>query len=234
MKRILLLFMVFVNIFLFMIVHVTYKEQETSDIYNLYHAYKNDHHKTVTFNNEFIDIDKNEFMEYLLDLVNKYDVTVMKNEFEYDAKTYKYYLFSNQNILEKLGLISDVSIDFSIFNDKYYTNNIKDLKGEHLYTLNRDSSFNIYPLNHLLNDEADYLGEYTFFTSDLDVLNGIISEITMNYSSYIEGFQEYSQDSLDLNKMLKEQLYYLIIFSMGFAVIIFLILISTSLKKMLY
>lgn len=228
MKKLFLLFLICTNLLIFFNVVEVHKEKTISDAYDLYNYDNNKYSEHVSFKNELIEVNDEEFIGYLDDLTKEYNVLISAHNADYKQGYLDYYISYPHSLKETLKLETDTDLVFDASQNNYYSNQSD---GIYFDTVNKDFKVHLYPLNKLLEIPNGYLTYYRIIADDEKILNLVKDDIINTYPEYISEFTQMENHVLNVSEALSKQLLIPITFSIVISSMIILIYMEKSSKK---
>lgn len=196
MRKILVLFVVLVNILGFQMIVNIYQEQDVSDAYHLY-GYKDG--KYVYHAEMKYDVDQAKLLACLHHLSQKYDCMIYQEEANDEEKRIRYDILYAHS-LKSLQLITNHHQVLS--GDHYYSN--QKGKGYYFYTLNKEYQVSLHHLTKLKGTQ------FTVVTQDFEVLKQIEETLSKRFPKQFLSFEKVTQEKyhgdLELRRNLKQML----------------------------
>lgn len=230
MKKILLLFIIISNVFVFFNVYNVYQEKVVSDSYDLFGYENNKYYDTVIFNDKLINVDGNEFVQFLNQVIEKHPVLIYTSDSVYAEGWLNYYIGYNQSLKKAFQLNTSTDLIFNSHEERYYTNQNK-TNAVNFHTLNSNFIINLFPLEKLLDEKNKYINEYTIIAEDEETLTYVKNLIKNKYSHQFQEFIQYENHVLNVDEKLNKDMLLPMIFCIVISVTILLIYVEKSASK---
>jgi hypothetical protein len=228
MKKIILALLAISNVLIFFIVLSVYKEKDVSDIYNFRNFQKDASRISISINNSEGIIDQEDFVSTVNNLRDKYQLTILYFDFNYESRKYTLFVDSRKDIDQIFKLATDTTLNFSENTKNYYSNFNNSDDAIHTFLLNNQIKLSIRPLAQL---EFIPSGVFEFIANSQAELDGAISEFTEEFGDFIFSSDVYGNDSLDVQTALDEYLPFTLLISLASVLLLFFMLVQSDSKK---
>jgi len=126
-----------------------YENKDTTYIYQIETEQPGVFHEWIAVDNNNSEVDSQSMFELFKELTERYKLLISVSLGDYSRNQFDFYMASHTNIDQRLGLVTDISIDFNESDDYFYTNRKDNPEGIYFYLLNTDLDVNIYPMTYL-------------------------------------------------------------------------------------
>lgn len=230
MKKILAIFFLITNLFLFMNIYGLFCEKDVSDVYSIFGYNQNQNYIDVAFKSDLNNESKEDFYSFLEQLVKDYDIDIIYGAHDDNLNNHEFYILTKKDLSKTFNLVTKNKLNFLTDTNNFYTNDKSSKDGNYFYLLNPNMKVEIRPLKQYI-DKNLLATEYTIYYKDTETLEAVKARLSESYGDYIEDYYEMGQDLLkvdyEFNKFIKQFL----IISFIITTVLLLFMLSSELKK---
>ena len=223
MKKIIAILFILVNALLFFNIREVFMENDLSDVFHMQRFYPDIVDTSLiisNLNNESISDESSEaIFDMFRYLTQRYDMLIVYEEFIFERDEYNLYFATDTPIDQRLGLVTDVSLNFNEQDDYFYTNQHNIENSINFFLLNNRLDVRISPITAMGTIRG---GEYTLIATSQADLDEIVALFLAEFDSYVDQVIDFSGEPLDVEEEINAFLSPIILVTM---VLIFLIII---------
>lgn len=149
MKKIIMVLFLIINILLFYGIMDVYENKDLAYIHQIEIEQPGVIYEWIALENNNREIDSQAMFELFIELAERYELLISVKLGNYSRNQFDFYMASHMNIDQRLGLVTDISINFNESDDYFYTSRKDNPEGIYFYLLNTDLDVNIYPITDL-------------------------------------------------------------------------------------
>jgi len=149
MKRIISVLFFVINTLLFFGIMTVYENKDSNYVYQIETEQSGVFHEWIALDNSNREIDSQSMFELFKELTERYELLISVSLGDFSRNQFDFYMASHTKIDQRLGLVTDVSIDFNESDAYFYTSRKDNPEGIYFYLLNTDLDVNIYPITYL-------------------------------------------------------------------------------------
>lgn len=149
MKRIIAVLFFIINTMIFFGMMSVYEKKDLTYIFQLDIDRPGIFHELISLDSTNNEVDSQSMFELFKELTNRYELLISVPLGDYPKNQFDYYMISNENMDQRLGLITDKSINLNETDDFFYTSKKDNPDGIYFYLLNTELDVNIYPITYL-------------------------------------------------------------------------------------
>lgn len=191
MKKLILLFFLFVNGLIFFNIRANFIENETTEMMNGNAGFYSSFLMIENLNNESISIEESDFIFDKIEEITRYhDVTVTYHDFREHENIMNRFVASHRPIDDIFNLTTDQSLIFDLETTYFYTNRQEETNGIPFFLLSDQLEVNIYPLRNL---GIIVGGFYNFFADDPEELNQALQLLMSEFGHIVSRVFETSE-----------------------------------------
>lgn len=230
MKKILAVFFLITNLFLFMNIYDLFCEKDVSDVFSIFGYNQKVSSFSVAFYNNLNKESKEKFYSFLEHMVKDYDIDIIYADHDDSLNSHRFYIMTEKDMSKTMNLVTKEKINFITDTDSFYTNDRSSKEGKYFYLLNPDMKVEIRPFKQFV-DKNLIATEYDIYYKDTKTRDAVKALLQKNYGSYIQGYYEPVQELLDVNNEFKGFIRQFLILSFIITMVLLLFMLSSELKK---
>ena len=185
-------------------------------------------HEWIAFDNSSGELDSQSLFELFKELTERYELLISVRLGDYSKNQYDIYIASHMNIDQRLGLVTDLSINFNETDDYFYTSRKNNSEGIYFYLLNTDLDVNIYPIANLGEMPNTMI---SFVANSQDELDESISIFLNRFGTYLTRIGEPSSTPYVVRDKINAFLPTTIIMAMICTFLLLMMYVHTKSKK---
>jgi len=204
-------------------------EQDYVDMLQIYTVQPDVIHTSLMINNESMSNASSEAMfDMFRHLVHNFDVMISYGESDFRRSEYFFYIISDIPIDERLGLLTDVSLNFAYHVEYFYTNQRNIENGVSFFLLNNRIDVRFYPITAMGTIRG---GAYFFIARSQSELDEVIAIFMAEFDVYVDRIITFDADSFDTDEAIESFLSPIIIVTMALIALVTIMYIHTNSKK---
>jgi len=233
MKKIIIVLLVLVNVLLFLSIREAYFENDFADMVQLHNAQPDIVHSALIISNPHDDLIGVETSDAIFEmfryLSRRFDLMIMYGENFSEHNEYTTYLIANSPIDERLGLVTETSLDFFYDNTGYFYTNQRNVdSGINFFLLNNRITVNLFPITAMGIIRG---GEYFVVARTQEELEESISIFMAEFGSYVDRRVDFGATTFGVEEVVDTFLLPTILILMLMIAIIIIIVIHSYSKK---
>jgi len=133
MKRIISVLFFVINTLLFFGIMTVYENKDSTYIYQIETEQPGVFHEWIALDNSNREIDSQSMFDLFKELTERYELLISVSLGDFSRNQFNFYMASHTNIDQRLGLVTDVSIDFNESDAYFYTSRKDNPEGIYFY-----------------------------------------------------------------------------------------------------
>lgn len=229
---------IFISLFslLFLLVFMIYREQDLSNMYNLFGFTGEYENGDIYFNQPLSDQEKEQVIQKIQTITDENEVAVVFGYYEgTDEKTdhFHYYVSGNNTFIEDMvPLSTPLANDFSKGN-RYLTTESDDVSEEtiELFSFYQDAEYTLYPIQYIIEQPEAMKFGFTYYFNAAQDQKFYADLFDTAFEEFDIQNQSVHQHEYDSQQALKKNMMYISIIMLTISMLFILFQISDSLKE---